>query len=72
MTRQPVVTALVLALGALAFTAAALSACGGDEQPSLEAFCQRLETAFGPQGALNADYSEDPGGAQAVIEELEA
>ena len=49
-----------------------LNACGDDNQPSLESFCERLETAFGPEGALAADYSNDPSGAQAVVDELES
>lgn len=49
-----------------------LNGCGDDYQPSLETFCGRLETAFGPEGTLAADYSDDPSGAQAVIDELES
>ena len=52
--------------------ALALSACGNDDQPSLETFCGRLETAFGPEGTLAADYSDDPSGAHAVVDELES
>ncbi len=48
-----------------------IAACSNNDQPSIEAFCSRLETAFGPQGALSADYSEDPNSAQAVVDELE-
>ena len=70
--RQPTAAALALLLGALALAAMVLNACGNDDQPSLEAFCQRLETAFGPEGALAADYSDDPSDAQAVIDELES
>ena len=65
--RQPTAAALALLLGALALTA-----CGNGDQPSLEAFCQRLEAAFGPEGALAADYSDDPSAAEAVVGELEA
>ena len=68
--RPPTAAALALLLGALALAALALSACGDDDQPSLATFCQRLEAAFGPEGALAADYSDDPSGAQAVIDEL--
>ena len=60
------VAALALLLGALA-----LAACGNDDQPDLSAFCEKLETAFGPEGALASDYSDDPGAAVAVVEELE-
>ena len=70
--RQPTAVALALTLGTLTLAAVALSACGNDDQPSLETFCERLETAFGPEGALAADYSDDPSGAVAVVEELEA
>ncbi len=49
-----------------------LSACGDDDQPDLSAFCQKLETAFGPEGALASDYSDDPSAATAVVDELEA
>ncbi|MCY3888879.1 MAG: hypothetical protein OXG50_03160 [bacterium] len=70
--RQPTAAALALVLGALMLVALALSACGNDDQPSLETFCGRLETAFSPEGALAADYSDDPSGAQAVIDELES
>lgn len=49
-----------------------LSACGDDDQPDLSAFCQKLETAFGPEGALASDYSDDPSAAAAVVDELEA
>ncbi len=70
--RQPTAAALALLLGALAFAAAGLSACGDDDQPSLATFCERLETAFGPEGALASDYSDEPSGAQAVIDELES
>ncbi len=49
-----------------------LSACGDDDQPDLSAFCQKLETAFGPEGALASDYSDDPSAAEAVVDELEA
>ncbi len=69
--RQPTAAALAPTLGILALAAVVLSACGGGDQPSVEAFCQRLQTAFGPQGALAADYSDNPSGAQAVIDELE-
>jgi len=46
------------------------TACGGGSQPSLTAFCEQLENAFGPQGALAADYSADPELARAVVDEL--
>lgn len=49
-----------------------LSACGDDDQPDLSAFCQKLETAFGPEGALASDYSDDPSAAAGVVDELEA
>lgn len=70
--RQPTAAALALVLGALTLAALALSACGNDDQPSLDAFCGRLETAFGPEGALAGDYSDNPSGAQAVVDELES
>ncbi|MCY3861157.1 MAG: hypothetical protein OXG67_04200 [bacterium] len=70
--RQPTAAALALVLGALTLAALSLSACDNDDQPSLETFCGRLETAFSPEGALAADYSDDPSGAQAVIDELES
>ena len=70
--RQPTAAALALLLGALALASLALSACGGDDQPDLSAFCERLETAYGPEGALAADYSDDPSAGEAVVEELEA
>lgn len=69
--RQPVCAALSL-LGALALGALAISACGGDDQPDLSAFCERLEAAFGPEGTLASDYSGDPSAAEAVVGELEA
>ncbi|WP_420638580.1 hypothetical protein [Candidatus Poriferisocius sp.] len=50
----------------------AFGACGGSDQPDLDAFCGRLETAFGPEGALASDYSDDPSAAQAVVNELES
>ncbi|WP_420619350.1 hypothetical protein [Candidatus Poriferisocius sp.] len=59
----------MLVLGALML---GLSACGDDDQPDLSAFCQKLETAFGPEGALASDYSDDPSAAAAVVDELEA
>lgn len=65
--RRPI--AAVLVLGALML---GLSACGDDDQPDLSAFCQKLETAFGPEGALASDYSDDPSTAAAVVDELEA
>ncbi len=49
-----------------------LSACGDDDQPDLSVFCQKLETAFGSEGALASDYSDDPSTAAAVVDELEA
>lgn len=70
--RQPTAAALALTLGFLALAAIALGACGDDDQPSLDAFCERLEFAYGPEGALASDYSDDPSGSQAVIDELEA
>lgn len=70
--RQPTAAALALLLGALALATVALSACGNDDQPDLSVFCERLETAFGPEGALASDYSDEPSGAQAVIDELES
>lgn len=69
--RVPEVSALALA-GALALWSVALAACGGGGQPSIGAFCERLEAAFGPEGALAADYSSDPGAAEAVVRELES
>ena len=69
--RQPVAVALTLAL-ALVLFASTLVACGGDDQPDLAAFCEKLGVAFGPEGALASDYSDDPGAATAVVEELES
>ena len=70
--RHQSAAALSLLLRALLLGALALTACGNNDQPNLEAFCQRLEIAFGPEGALAADYSDDPSGAEAVVDELEA
>ena len=69
--RQPVAVALTLAL-ILLLGASTLAACGSDDQPDLAAFCEKLGIAFGPEGALASDYSDDPGAATAVVEELEA
>ncbi len=70
--RRPTAAALALLLGVLALATVALSACGDDDQPNLATFCERLETAFGPEGTLASDYSDEPSGAQAVIDELES
>ena len=70
--QQPTAVALALLLGASMLGAFGLGACGGGAQPDLTAFCDRLTTAYGPGGALAADYSEDPSGAEAVVNELEA
>ncbi len=70
--RRPISVSLALLIGASMLGSLALSACGNDDQPSLEGFCERLETAFGPEGALAADYSEDPSAAKAVVDEFEA
>ena len=69
--RRPRVAIGLSLLGVLSFGALAMSACGGEDQPDLSVFCQRLETAFGPEGALSSDYSDDRSGAVAVIDELE-
>ena len=61
--RRPIVAVLVL--GALML---GLSACGDDDQPDLSVFCQKLETAFGSEGALASDYSDDPSTAAAVVD----
>ena len=70
--RKPTAAALVLLIGALMLAASALTACGDDGQPDLGAFCERLAAAYGPEGALAADYSDDPSGAEAVVDELES
>ncbi len=69
---RPPATAVLALVGALALWSLALTSCGGGGQPSIGAFCERLETAFEPEGALAADYSSDPGAAEAVIRELES
>ena len=70
--RQPTAAALAQLLGVLALAALALSACGADDQPDLSVFCERLETAFGPDGALASDYSDEPSEAEAVMDEMES
>ena len=70
--RRPRVAIGLSLLGVLSLGAVAMGACGGEDQPDLSVFCQRLETAFGPEGALSSDYSDDRSGAVAVIDELEA
>ena len=67
--RRPTAAVLAMILGAFALS---LSACGNDDQPDLSVFCQKLETAFGPEGTLASDYSDDPRAAEAVVDELEA
>ena len=69
--RQPTAAARAL-LGALALGVLAFGACGGGDQPDLSAFCERLEAAYGPEGTLASDYSDDPSAAEAVVGELEA
>ena len=59
-------------MGALAILALAAGACGNDDQPDLALFCERLETAFGPEGSLTSDYSDDPSAAKVIIDDLEA
>ena len=68
--QQPTAATLALLIGASLLGALGVSACGGGDQPDLSVFCERLETAFGPEGTLAADYSDDPSGAEAVIDEL--
>ena len=67
--RGPTAAVLATVLGVLALGA---SACGNDDQPDLSVFCQKLETAFGSEGTLASDYSDDPSAAEAVVGELEA
>ncbi|MYC57447.1 MAG: hypothetical protein F4X48_02485 [Acidimicrobiia bacterium] len=62
----------MLALLGLTGLTMGLLGCGNGEQPSLDAFCERLETAFGPQGALADDYSNNAARTQAVMDELES
>ena len=70
--RQPTAAALARLVAPWLLAALVLSGCGSDDQPDISIFCERLEIAFGPEGALAADYSDDPSAAEAVVEELEA
>lgn len=70
--RQPTAAALVWLVAPWALAALVFSSCGSDDQPDISVFCERLEIAFGSEGALAADYSDDPSAAEAVVDELEA
>ncbi|MCY3578034.1 MAG: hypothetical protein OXH53_12035 [bacterium] len=66
--QRPTAAVLALVLGILVL---GFGACGDDDQPDLSAFCQKLKTAFGPEGTLASDYSDEPSAATAVVGELE-
>ncbi len=70
--RLPIVAVLLPAVAAFVLAVAAIGACGGENQPDLSAFCEKLRVASGPEGALASLAPNDPDAAEVAAEELDS